>query len=655
MSASGGANTRVGSSKDADQDKDSDKKSESSDKKSDDPDEKSDAASTDAASPASEEPANDEPATAEPAYEEPVVSEEVVVDVEIPTTPEPVGSEHTPGTTVSERVGAEGPDNDSRPAVQPSNESPAHSEPAPDAKLDVPDVAIPGDPAVREAESAAIVPEVVIRTEPVTMPVSVTEPVEVAAAAAVDEVPDLMAGVLAWVGLGPVSADAPALPPVEAPALWGLLEFARRQEQQTLSNRAPTVAYDPKENVQLADGTIVGDLRAIDPDGDALTYTVTQQPDYGTVVVHRDGTFTYTPDADAVSARPELDTFTIDISDGLAKRGQGPDVSVTVTLNKPPQLFDPVTVGGDIDPHPDVKVTPHVVDTIDVGDTPFGVAVSPDSNTVYVTNSEDDTVSVIDAATNTVTATIGVGDQPLGIVVTPDGATVYVANASGETVSVIDTASNTVTATVDIGASAVQMAVSADGTRVYVSNASEDSVTVIDTATNTVVATFITGDNPAGLAVSSDGSTLYVANNFVGTVSVIDTVTGSTIDVIDVGDVPISLALSPDGTRLYVTDDELPGDTVSVIDTATNEVIAVIEGANNPMGLAFSPDGTYLYVAGFNTDLGINEVAVVNTSTNTIVATVDVGDGAWMVVMAPDGDHLYVVNHLDGTVSVIAL
>ena len=40
------------------------------------------------------------------------------------------------------------------------------------------------------------------------------------------------------------------------------------------------------------------------------------------------------------------------------------------------------------------------------------------------------TVSVIDTATNTVTATIPVGAGPLGVAVTPDGSKVYVANAS---------------------------------------------------------------------------------------------------------------------------------------------------------------------------------------------------------------------------------
>ena len=70
----------------------------------------------------------------------------------------------------------------------------------------------------------------------------------------------------------------------------------------------------------------------------------------------------------------------------------------------------------------------------------------------YITNSGDNTVSVIDTATNTVVGSpITVGVRPQGMAVTPDGSNVYVANASSDTVSVIDTASNTVTATIPVG------------------------------------------------------------------------------------------------------------------------------------------------------------------------------------------------------------
>ena len=94
-----------------------------------------------------------------------------------------------------------------------------------------------------------------------------------------------------------------------------------------------------------------------------------------------------------------------------------------------------------------------------VGNYPCGVAVTPDGKKVYVANNEDNTTSVIDTTTNTVTATVPVGTYPSGVAVGPDGTKVYVASSAymenltySSTVSVIDTATNTVTATVNVGA-----------------------------------------------------------------------------------------------------------------------------------------------------------------------------------------------------------
>jgi YVTN family beta-propeller protein len=62
----------------------------------------------------------------------------------------------------------------------------------------------------------------------------------------------------------------------------------------------------------------------------------------------------------------------------------------------------------------------------------------------YATNFNSGTVSVIDAATNTVVGLpIAVGTIAPGVAVTPDGKKVYVTNPGSNTVSVIDTATNT--------------------------------------------------------------------------------------------------------------------------------------------------------------------------------------------------------------------
>jgi YVTN family beta-propeller protein len=162
----------------------------------------------------------------------------------------------------------------------------------------------------------------------------------------------------------------------------------------------------------------------------------------------------------------------------------------------------------------------------------------------YVANAGDNTVSVIDTATNAVVGTpIPVGSFPRGVAVTPDGKPAYVTidNGRSSTVSVIDTANNTVVATVPVGLQPNGVAVNPDGKHVYVAAFESSSVSVIDTATNKVVATVGVGD-ACGIAVTPDGKHVYVPQNRPGTVAVIDTATNTVVATVTVSaDVPANL------------------------------------------------------------------------------------------------------------------
>jgi YVTN family beta-propeller protein len=82
-----------------------------------------------------------------------------------------------------------------------------------------------------------------------------------------------------------------------------------------------------------------------------------------------------------------------------------------------------------------------------VGNEPYGVAVNPLADTIYVTNNNS-TVSVISGQTNTVVASVPVGLDPLGVAVNPATNTIYVANLSPSTGSVISGQTDTVAATI---------------------------------------------------------------------------------------------------------------------------------------------------------------------------------------------------------------
>ncbi|MFF1626199.1 beta-propeller fold lactonase family protein [Streptomyces sp. NPDC058272] len=243
-------------------------------------------------------------------------------------------------------------------------------------------------------------------------------------------------------------------------------------------------------------------------------------------------------------------------------------------------------------------------------------AAAQDNTFAYVTNDSSGTVSVIDTATNTVTATIPVGTAPQGVALTPDGTRVYVTNSGSDTVSVIDTSTNTVTATVPVGVGPRGVAV---GGSVYVTNAGSDTVSVIDTSSNTVTATIPVGDFPQGVGVSPD--TVYVTNSNSDTVSVIDTSTNTVTATIPVGGFPLGVAVAlVGGANVYVTNSN--SDTVSVIDSATNTVTATVPVGDLPQGVAVTPDTSRVYV----TNAASDTVSVIDTSTNTVTATIPVGD-----------------------------
>ena len=107
------------------------------------------------------------------------------------------------------------------------------------------------------------------------------------------------------------------------------------------------------------------------------------------------------------------------------------------------------------------------------------IGFSPQGTRLYTTNMDTGTVSVRNANTYALIDTINVGGTPQGLAVSPDGTRVYVVNQDDHTVSVISTATNNVIKTVDVGFLPHWIAISPDGTRAYVTNGGSDSVSVL--------------------------------------------------------------------------------------------------------------------------------------------------------------------------------
>jgi YVTN family beta-propeller protein len=273
----------------------------------------------------------------------------------------------------------------------------------------------------------------------------------------------------------------------------------------------------------------------------------------------------------------------------------------------------------------------------------------------YVTHRSSNTASVIKIASNTVVATIEVGDVPGEVAITPDGTFAYVPIIPTQpgAVSVIETASNTVVGTVGVGLTPIYVAITPDGSLAYVANVGSRTVSVIETASNTVVATIQVGDPgvlPRAVAITPDGSLAYVnlGDDCPGTVAVIEIASNSVIATIDLAHCAGGqVAITPDGRFAYVTDGRF--NSVSVIETASNTVVATIPARCATAGVAITPDGAFAYVADCDT------VSVIAIASNTVVTTIDLESAAsdW-VAITPDGAFVYVTLPLDDALAVIS-
>jgi phospholipase C len=235
--------------------------------------------------------------------------------------------------------------------------------------------------------------------------------------------------------------------------------------------------------------------------------------------------------------------------------------------------------------------TNKITSTITVGLYPHGIAVSPDGHRAYVANTGpntgrtptpgpggSNTVSIIDTATNAVAATLNVGQAPEVIAVSPDSSTVYVTCQDG--LYVIDAASGRVRSVLGRLGGAHGVALAPDGNLVYIVDPTRNALAVVNPVGDRLVAEIPVGALPWNVALTPDGTTAYVTNANADTVSVIATASRTVVATIEVGHIPTGITTTAD--TVWVTNNA--AGSVSKVAIATNQVAATID-----FGLSTAP------------------------------------------------------------------
>ena len=357
--------------------------------------------------------------------------------------------------------------------------------------------------------------------------------------------------------------------------------------------------------------------------------------------------------------------------------------------------------------------------TVTVGQSPFGMALDAANHTLYVNDAPENAVSMIDATTCNAGDTTGcvqtpptasVGQFPVPIVADRRTDTVYVGNGNEPTVSVLDGATCNATNTTGCRAHPITLHVPSgpDGLAInektetlFVANNGPgtstlltNSVSVINAATCNAHATsgcdqpapsVITGANRGGNTVDEATNTLYVTT-FDSTLQVIDGATcnqtvvtgcGQMTPATLAGFVPVSVALNPATHTVYVGDsaefDGYPSWTISVLDantctpidpTGCNPSPQTITTDLNPYAVAVDQATDTLYATNLqdsNRNPGDTVSVIDGASCNASVTsgcattpcTVTVGSLPFGVAVDQRTDTIYVVNANEDTLSVI--
>ena len=184
--------------------------------------------------------------------------------------------------------------------------------------------------------------------------------------------------------------------------------------------------------------------------------------------------------------------------------------------------------------------------TVEVGEEPEGILVSPDGRIVYVTSEVANTVHVVDTASAELKANIVVGNRPRRFALTADQSELWVSNELSGSVSIIDTSSNKVIESIEFlppgfrpeDVTPVGITMSADSKTTYVALGRANHVAVVDTASREIKKYILVGNRAWNTILNRDNSLLFVANGLSDDISIIDTQRLRVTKSVPVGRVP---------------------------------------------------------------------------------------------------------------------
>jgi YVTN family beta-propeller protein len=264
---------------------------------------------------------------------------------------------------------------------------------------------------------------------------------------------------------------------------------------------------------------------------------------------------------------------------------------------------------------------------------------------VYATIEYNNAVAVINTNTATVVQTISLPGSPQGLAISPDGQSLYVTDFSNQSIDVINTQSLSLTRSVSIANKPYDVAVGLNN-RLYVLDTNafgQQQLQQIDALTGNAAGSDLNGAtiHAGNLQISPDQNTLYYAQSGLSPSRMFAfdvTTTSPTLQrSVQTGFGGKGMVLTNDGA--VAAHPNLTPTDVTLYRSSDFAPLSSFHVDGYPGEMSFSPNGALAYVSDTNSP---PRMEIFNTATSASIANFNILDAADTVYVDPSGRNLFV-------------
>jgi DNA-binding beta-propeller fold protein YncE len=220
----------------------------------------------------------------------------------------------------------------------------------------------------------------------------------------------------------------------------------------------------------------------------------------------------------------------------------------------------------------------------------MALALSPGGRTLWTADSGGTTISAYRARDLAPLRSLDVGEAPLDIAISPSGRRALVTNGFYDRpgLAVVDLVAGRLVERMKVGPGAYAVAFGPDGTGYVAGGGGAGRLLRLDTRRGEVAAEVALGRDPRGLEVTPDGRHALIALNGDAAVAVVALDAFTVVARIPTAPFPYLVAAAPRGLRAYVSHNGFAARRVSVVDLGRRRSSGRLAVGPDPAGIAFA-------------------------------------------------------------------